>query len=188
MDNEEYNISPDAHASEPELESFEETKPSNKKLGPIIVVGIAVVCLIVVLFVIFLRLTAPKSAPAPIVEPPVVEEAAEPAVDPTIVPGRDPEILGLRIDTRIGRLFVLPDSGQALYATAEDCTGDCLDIWTPYEAVEAIEEEGMLGTVERGGGSLQYTWNGKALYTFNQDDERSVLGDGYGGVWNIARP
>lgn len=188
--NEEQNLSPDATTSEPVVESMEDMEPresKTKKHGPVVVVAIAVACLLVVIWAVFSNLTT-DNTPAPVIETPVEVVEEEPKEDPTIVEGRDPEVLGLRIDTILGRMFVLPDTGQTLYVTAEDCTGDCLAAWTPYEATEAIADGSILGTVERADGTLQYTWNGKALYTFNMDDDRSVLGDGYQGKWNIARP
>lgn len=159
-------------------------------IGAATVFIIAALCLVVVFWFIYNGWNSPEPTPepAPVVETPVEQKEVKKEEDPTEVEGRDSEILGLRIDTRIGRLFVLPNTGQTLYLTAEECTGSCLEVWTPYEASSALEEGDILGTVERGDGTLQYTWNGKAFYTYNEDDDRSVLGDGYEGKWNVARP
>ena len=193
MDNEEHNLSPDATTSEPEeLTSETESAKREVKKRSIFVVGLGVLCLAFVFLFVYLALNMSSDdevpPPAEPEQPMDTEEPEETLEEKSNVDGRDPDVLGLRIDTMLGRFFVLPDSGQTLYVTASECTGDCLDIWTPYTAEEAISESGPLGTVGRSDGGLQYTWNGKALYTYNKDDNRSVLGDGYEGKWNIARP
>lgn len=154
--------------------------------GPATVLLIALVCLIVVLFLIYLVWFTPTPAPVPNTEL-IADEAP---VDVTNVPGRDPEVLGLRIDTKLGRFFVLPESGQTLYLSVDECLDTCLEDWTPYLAEATLEDaDGPLSTIERPeSDDLQYTWNGQRLYIYNADDERSVLGDGYRGTWRLARP
>jgi predicted lipoprotein with Yx(FWY)xxD motif len=86
---------------------------------------------------------------------------------------------------------VLVDSdGQALYASDQEaggkvlCTTDaCTTFWTPLTissgAPTASSLPGKLGVVERPDGSRQVTYNGKLLYSFNEDQPGEVTGDGF---------
>jgi predicted lipoprotein with Yx(FWY)xxD motif len=197
MDTEE-NKELQSEATEPISEPVITTAENKRKCAPaaVLIMVIALACLAVVVFFIFSAWTMP-TAEAPVVE--VAEtptEAVEPAPvetvaeDPTNVPDRDPAVLGLRIDTVLGSILTERATGKTLYVTADECVGACLTEWTPYLAEEAVVDGGDLGTLERvDTGALQYTWKGSGLYLFNGDtSEHSVLGDGYEGVWSIARP
>lgn len=156
--------------------------------GPALIVLLSVVCLAVVFWFIYTIWSTPEPTP-PVVEEEVEIEAETAPVDITLVPGRNPEILGLRIDTVIGRFFTIPESGQTLYVNTGECDDECAEDWEPYLTETAIEGEANIGTmVITDGDSLQYTWKGQPLYTYKMDNDRSVLGDGYQGTWRIARP
>lgn len=177
-------MNPEGEFSDTQSDNTEEVFEHKKGLpiGSAAVFIVAAVCLVVVFWFIYTIWSTPEPTPA------LPEEVTEPAPDITNIPGRDPKILGLRIDTKLGRLFTLPESGQTLYFATEDCVDTCLEDWTPYTTELALENSLNLGTVEREDGTLQYTWKDKPLYTFNLDTERSVYGDGYNGTWRIARP
>lgn len=183
-------MNPKDEFSDPMSDSSAETALQKKHTvpnGPIVVVLVAIVCLAIVFWFIYTIWTAPEQTIVTIPTP--VPETVEEFVDPTTIYGRDPNILGLRIDPTIGRFFTLPDTGQTLYVATEECVDTCLESWTPYTTETAITDAANLGTTERpDSGSLQYTWQGEALYTYTLDTERSVLGDGYEGKWKIARP
>ena len=89
----------------------------------------------------------------------------------------------------VGLYLVHPDTGMTFYVTDGECVGDCLLKWPPYTALEAMDE-GDIGTILRSDtGEYQYTWKGQALYAFSDDESpNDVLGDGFNGVWRIARP
>jgi predicted lipoprotein with Yx(FWY)xxD motif len=85
---------------------------------------------------------------------------------------------------------VLVDSaGQALYASDEEtggkvlCTDACLSFWTPLTVDGGTPTgsslPGTLGVVERPDGARQVTYNGKLLYSFNEDQPGEVTGDGF---------
>jgi predicted lipoprotein with Yx(FWY)xxD motif len=87
---------------------------------------------------------------------------------------------------------VLVDSeGKALYASDEEtaggkvlCTDDaCLSFWTPLTVnggkPTGSSLPGKLGVVERPDGTRQVTYDGKLLYSFNEDEAGEVTGDGF---------
>lgn len=82
-------------------------------------------------------------------------------------------------------------SGMTLYVTTKtDCTGNCLTVWPPYVANGSVSAvNGRLGTAQNeDAGVLQYTWNGKFLYYYEQDKKPGdVFGHGVGGVWFVAQ-
>ncbi len=160
------------------------------KLGSTIIVLVAIAALVFIIWLIYSIWSQPSDegeVEQPVVQQPVAEEPEY--IDPTYVEDRDPEVLGLRIDTIIGRFFTQRETGQTLYSTDLACVGDCLDEWTPYLSDVAVVDGGDFGTMEREDtGELQYTWEGQGLYTYQLDSQDSVLGDGHSGTWHIARP
>ena len=110
-------------------------------------------------------------------------------INPDDVVGRDPDALGLRIDVNIGKFFTHPDTEATLYVTSGECSGECLNAWIPYISNGKIESGGDLTAIKRSDTKeYQYAWKGQLLYTYVNDSGRSMLGDGTGGVWSIARP
>jgi len=80
--------------------------------------------------------------------------------------------------------------GRAIYTTSKgSCVDDCLSAWPAYTG-DAEMTDGDLGTVMREDtGEYQYTWKGEGLYYYSGDSEAGdVNGDGFGGVWSVARP
>ncbi len=87
--------------------------------------------------------------------------------------------------------YLTNGNGRALYTTDKrECNGDCLSVWPPYIADEAIpEDSGRLGTagnvVAEG---LQYTWDGNLLYYFMDDRYTGdVNGHEFGGAWFLIQ-
>jgi len=99
----------------------------------------------------------------------------------------DPNILKIETDG-VGDYFVHAHSGQVLYTSDADCRGACLDVWTPYEAIDRVALGQIFTEVREDTGAIQYTWKGARLYTYTLDSFGNILGDGQGGVWHIARP
>lgn len=99
-------------------------------------------------------------------------------------------ILAVISDEYVGKYFVHSESDMTLYVlTAGACSNGCLSTWKPYIADEALTDGDLDVIVRDDTGELQYTWMGKELYTFiNDEDSGYFLGDGYDGVWTIARP
>jgi len=88
---------------------------------------------------------------------------------------------------------VLVDSkGEALYSPMQEaggkvlCTGSCTSIWQPLTTSGSAKPTGnsdvsaQLGTLDRPGGVVQVTYQGKPLYTFVEDTSPgTVTGNGF---------
>jgi hypothetical protein len=178
QENQVENVEEQAPAeAEAEVTEAVDKKPA-PKVGPAVVFIIAALCLIVIIWFVHALWTMPKS-----------EEQPEQPVNPLVIPDRNRDTLGVRIDAELGRFFTEPATGHTLYVKAgEDCSGACLDDWIPYLANEAVEDGGAFGTVVREDtGELQYTWNGQSLYTYVLDTTNTTLGTTEEG-WQLARP
>ena len=92
-----------------------------------------------------------------------------------------------------GRVLV-DSAGKALYTADEEadssvvCTGACTSFWMPL-TIDAGAPSGNslpseLGVVERGDGTRQVTFDGKALYTFVEDEPGEVTGDGFSDAFD----
>lgn len=91
---------------------------------------------------------------------------------------------------------LVDDSGMTLYLFLPDdqgestCTGGCATTWPPVtgEFVAGSGVDGdLLGTVARGDGSLQVTYNGWPLYRYAGDSEPGdTAGQGLGGNWWVV--
>lgn len=100
--------------------------------------------------------------------------------------------------------YLTDGSGMTLYMFAADtrggksqCSGSCAAIWPPVvtsgkpkAAGEAKASE--LGTISRGNGKKQVTYNGWPLYYYEQDTNAGqMMGQGInnsGGLWWILSP
>jgi predicted lipoprotein with Yx(FWY)xxD motif len=111
------------------------------------------------------------------------------------VPTQAGTILTIR-KTKIG--YVLTNvKGLTLYWYGKDvkgkrsaCTGGCLTAWPAVTgkpvAASGVRFNGKLGTISRGGGLLQATYNGYPLYTYSSDTAPGqTTGNGSGGVWHV---
>jgi predicted lipoprotein with Yx(FWY)xxD motif len=93
---------------------------------------------------------------------------------------------------------VLTDSaGYTVYWFAKDhgmtsaCTGACATAWPPVTGMPAaamgVSLPGKLGTISRGNGVVQATYDGHPLYTFAGDttpgESKGNDIDGFGGLW-----
>ncbi|HEX5467947.1 MAG TPA: hypothetical protein VFW80_02750 [Gaiellaceae bacterium] len=84
---------------------------------------------------------------------------------------------------------LVDSSGKALYASDQEtrgmvlCTDSCLSFWTPLTvkggAPSAGSLPGKLDVVKRPDGGSQVTYNGKLLYSFEEDQPGEVSGDGF---------
>jgi len=85
--------------------------------------------------------------------------------------------------------------GMTLYTFDKDgkdksnCTGGCASFWPPYLASAGAVPMGAWSLVKRANGSEQWAYDGQPLYTFARDKKPGdAKGDGFKGVWHIARP
>lgn len=87
--------------------------------------------------------------------------------------------------------YITDASGRTLYMTTkEECAGDCLSVWPPYAAKNAISNgSGKLGTAQNeAAGLLQYTWDGTLLYYYIEDAKPGdVKGHEFGGAWFLVQ-
>lgn len=102
-------------------------------------------------------------------------------------------------DSDLGHILVNAE-GLTLYAFTQDsadqsaCTGGCPDIWPPLTVEEQpVAGEGvnsdLLGTLTRGDGSAQVTYDGHPLYTYSEDTgPGDTNGQGFGGSWYVVSP
>jgi len=89
--------------------------------------------------------------------------------------------------------------GMTLYIRTSDptggssCTGGCMSAWPPLTVAAGMQPlagtgvTGPLATFARSDGSLQVTYNGRALYYYASDTKPGdTTGQGVGGVWFVA--
>ena len=113
----------------------------------------------------------------------------------------DPPALTARAST-YGRIL-FDGRGFALYAFTKDtakksnCTGACAKAWPPFTVTQTPRagrgvKASLLGTIARGGGTLQATYAGKPLYFYVGDREPlQVLCQNvreFGGLWLVVQP
>lgn len=92
--------------------------------------------------------------------------------------------------------YVLADQqGMPLYVFDGDkvggkptCTAQpCLNNWSPYLAAQIAKPMGDFTIVDRGDGVFQWSYQGRPLYTFNNDVEAGdAAGNGLDGKWHVA--
>ena len=98
----------------------------------------------------------------------------------------------------LGRILV-DGRGRTLYLFEKDkhgksaCTGQCAGFWPPLIAVgkpplaTAGAKASLLGTIRRGDGRLQVTYNHHPLYTFVKDTRKGQTNgervDAFGAEW-----
>lgn len=94
--------------------------------------------------------------------------------------------------------IVVDGEGRSVYLFTQDspgtsvCEGECLAAWPPVEgelaAGEGVDAE-LLGTLERGDGTVQATYADWPLYYFAQDSgSGDVKGQGVNDVWYVVSP
>lgn len=111
-----------------------------------------------------------------------------------------PETVVLSGSDELGDFLVAPN-GMTLYLFSNDeagvsnCTDTCLENWPAYtlyagdRLVAPAGVEGELGTIDRGDGVMQITYNGMPLYYFAQDmAPGDTVGQGRGDVWWVVAP
>ena len=104
----------------------------------------------------------------------------------------------VRDDPKLGKILV-GGTGMTLYRYTKDgvnasaCAGQCANNWPPLAASDnptlADGVPGKLGTITRGDGIKQVTYNGMPLYYYAKDSEPGdTTGQGVGSVWYVVTP
>lgn len=85
--------------------------------------------------------------------------------------------------------------GMTLYTFDKDvdgvsnCAGECATLWPILAASADDKVKGDYAVIERIDCAKQWTYKGKPLYTFAISGAKAGMnGDGFKGVWHIARP
>lgn len=104
-----------------------------------------------------------------------------------------PQDAGATRDTALGKVLV-DSKGKTLYTYDHDepgashCYGLCAAFWPPVAAAEGAAGPDGFSVIKRDGGSRQWAYRGRPLYTYVQDGKPGdVAGDGADGVWHAAR-
>jgi len=90
---------------------------------------------------------------------------------------------------------VLTDAkGMTLYTFDKDkkgksnCYDQCAMKWPPLEAAKGASAKGDYTLVKRKDGTMQWAYEGKPLYLWQNDKKPGdMTGDGVGGVWHVAK-
>jgi len=83
-----------------------------------------------------------------------------------------------------GEILTNKESHALYIDTMPPCTGGCLTVWPPLLMPKGKTKPAGargLGTTSFGSGRLQVTYHKRPLYTFYQDDKKSVNGNGVSG-------
>ncbi len=94
-----------------------------------------------------------------------------------------------------GEIFA-DSKGMTLYTFDRDtaagksaCNGPCAQNWPPLVPKADAKPKGEWTVVTRDDGSKQWAYKGKPVYTWAKDSKPGdVTGDGFNGVWHVAKP
>ncbi|VWX63295.1 ATP-binding protein [Burkholderiales bacterium 8X] len=99
--------------------------------------------------------------------------------------------------TRTADGVLIGPTGMTLYTFDRDaansgksvCNGPCSTNWPPLMAPEAAKPMGPYSVVMRDDGKKQWAYKGWPLYYWSKDAKAGdKTGDGFNGVWKVARP
>jgi predicted lipoprotein with Yx(FWY)xxD motif len=136
------------------------------------------------------------ATPAPTLAPTPAAPAASAA--PASLPAGAQVTIGTGSSPALGT-YLTGAGGMTLYIRTSDpvggssCTGGCASAWPPLTVAAGMQPlagadvTGTLATFARSDGSLQVTYNGRALYYYAADTKPGdTSGQGVGGVWFVA--
>jgi predicted lipoprotein with Yx(FWY)xxD motif len=98
------------------------------------------------------------------------------------------------VDSAKGKVLA-GENGMTLYTFKNDksgesnCNGDCAKAWPPLMADGKAKAEGAYSIITRKDGMKQWAKDGMPLYFFVKDSKSGdVAGEGFKGVWDVAKP
>lgn len=98
------------------------------------------------------------------------------------------------VETSKGKVLA-GENGMTLYTFKNDkkdvsnCNDDCAKAWPPLMADAKAKAGNGYSIIKRKDGSMQWAKGGMPLYFFVKDTKAgNVAGDGFKGVWDVARP
>jgi predicted lipoprotein with Yx(FWY)xxD motif len=75
------------------------------------------------------------------------------------------------------------DSGKSV------CNGPCATNWPPLMATDSDKAQGDYSVITRDDGKKQWAFKGKPLYFWVKDSKPGdATGEGFNGVWRVAKP
>ena len=99
--------------------------------------------------------------------------------------------------TRTADGVLVGPSGMTLYTFDRDeagsgksaCNGPCANIWPALGVAETAKPMGDYTIVVRDDGKKQWAYKGRPLYYWSKDAKPGdKTGDGFNGLWKVARP
>ena len=99
--------------------------------------------------------------------------------------------------TRTADGVLVGPSGMTLYTFDRDeagsgksaCNGPCATIWPALGVAETAKPMGDYTIVVRDDGKKQWAYKGRPLYYWSKDAKPGdKTGDGFNGLWKVARP
>jgi predicted lipoprotein with Yx(FWY)xxD motif len=94
--------------------------------------------------------------------------------------------------------MLVDEHGKTLYTFDADmkaadgksaCTGPCAGAWPAAIADDYDKAGGDWSLAATGDGKHQWAYKGHRLYTFAKDEQPGDMkGDGFKGVWHVAKP
>jgi len=105
---------------------------------------------------------------------------------PTLAFAADPAMMkdGMMVDHK----------GMTLYTFDKDsggksvCTGECAKHWPPFKAEAGAKAEGKWTVVQRDDGTMQWAYDGKPLYYYDDDKKAGdKTGDMKNQVWHVLQ-
>lgn len=89
--------------------------------------------------------------------------------------------------------MMVDHKGMTLYTYDKDtggksmCNGDCAKYWPPLKAEAGAKAEGKWTVVKRDDGTMQWAYEGKPLYYYEDDKKAGdMTGDKKKDVWHVV--
>ena len=99
----------------------------------------------------------------------------------------------MEMDSSMGKIYA-DSKDMTLYTYDKDekdksnCYDKCAQNWPPFAAAADAMAEGEWSIVKRTDGSMQWAYDGKPLYHYDDDSKPGdVEGDGENGVWHVVK-
>ncbi|UQS13420.1 hypothetical protein [Pseudomonas sp. HS6] len=84
--------------------------------------------------------------------------------------------------------------GMTVYTFDKDmggksmCNGECAKMWPPMMAPAGAKAEGKFTPIKRDDGMMQWSMDGKPLYTFMKDEKPGDMkGEGFKDMWHMPK-